>query len=60
VQARVVRDDESGMALQFVDVAPEAATRLEALVGGLPAVERLADTEIEAMGTVVAEIVDEA
>ena len=48
------------MARQFVDVLPEAAERLEALVAGLPAVERLADTEVEAMGTVVAEIVDEA
>jgi hypothetical protein len=43
-----------------VDVLPEAAERLEALVVGLPAVERLADSEVEAMGTVVAEIVDEA
>lgn len=60
VQARVVRDDENGMALQFVDVPAAAAERLEAMVAGLPAVERLADTEVEAMGTVVAEIVDEA
>jgi hypothetical protein len=59
VQARVVRDDDNGMALQFVDVPAAAAEQLEALVAGLPAVERLADSELEAMGTVVAEIVDQ-
>jgi hypothetical protein len=57
VRARVVRDDENGMALQFFDVDPDDAERLEALVAQLPSVERLADTETEAMGTVVAQIV---
>ena len=56
VRARVVREDESGVALEFVDVAAGDPERLEALVAGLPAVERLADGEAGAMGTVVAEI----
>ncbi len=59
VRAQVLRDDGNGMALQFVNVTEDAARRLETLVSGLPAVERLADSEIEAMGTVVASIVDE-
>lgn len=57
VRARVVRDDDAGMALQFVDVPDDVAGRLEALVAGLPPIERLADSEAEAMGTVVAGIV---
>lgn len=57
VRARVVRDDEAGMALQFIDVSDDVGERLEALVAGLPSVERLADSEAEAMGTVVAGIV---
>jgi CheY-like chemotaxis protein len=57
VRARAVREDAGGMALQFFDVADADAVRLEALVGALPEVERLADGETEAMGTVVAEIV---
>ena len=57
VRAQVVREDQDGMALEFVDVAPGDPERLEALVAGLPAVERLADGEAEALGTVVAEIV---
>jgi hypothetical protein len=59
VRAQVLRDDGSGMALQFVNVTEESAERLEGLVSGLPAIERLADSEAEAMGTVVAEIVNE-
>jgi hypothetical protein len=59
VRARVVREDDRGAALQFVDVGPAAAARLEALVAGLPGVERLADGETEALGTVMAEIVGE-
>lgn len=59
VRARVVRDDEAGMALQFIDVPPDVAERLESLVAGLPSVERLADSETEAMGTVVAGIVED-
>ncbi len=57
VRARVARDDEAGMALQFIDVPFDVSERLESLVAGLPAVERLADSEAEAMGTVVAGIV---
>ena len=57
VRGRVVREDANGMALTFVDVSPTDAERLERLVAALPSVERLADTEAEAMGTVVAEIV---
>ncbi len=57
VRARAVREDTGGLALQFFDVSDADAARLEALVGALPEVERLADGETEAMGTVVAEIV---
>jgi len=57
VRARVVREDSEGMALQFFAVGLEEAERLEALVADLPSVERLADGEAEAMGTVMAQIV---
>jgi len=56
VRARVVREDSDGMALQFFAVGLEEAERLEALVADLPSVERLADGEAEAMGTVMAQI----
>jgi hypothetical protein len=59
LRARVVREDERGAALQFLDPTPEQAVRLEALVAGLPSVERLADGERDALGTVLAEIVGE-
>jgi hypothetical protein len=53
----VSRDDgERGMALVFDPVEPDVGHRLEVLVGGLPAVESLHDSEVEAMGTVVTEI----
>jgi len=57
VRARVVREDADGMALQFFAVGLEEAECLEALVADLPSVERLADGETEAMGTVMAQIV---
>jgi hypothetical protein len=57
VRARVVREDDRGHALQFLDLTPVQAARLEALVAGLPSVERLADGEAESLGTVMAEIV---
>jgi hypothetical protein len=57
VWASVCRDDgESGMALAFDPLPGEVATRLERLVGSLPAVESLHDSEIQAMGTVMSEI----
>jgi hypothetical protein len=59
LRARVVREDERGAALQFLAPTPEQAARLEALVAGLPSVERLADGERDALGTVMAEIVGE-
>ena len=51
-------DGEEGMALLFDPVDPSIAGRLESLVGGLPAVEDLHDTETGAMGTVMSEILD--
>jgi hypothetical protein len=57
VTASVVRDDgAAGVALRFDEIAPESAARLERLVAGLPPVERLADGESGALGTVVGEI----
>ncbi|HEY8495229.1 MAG TPA: PilZ domain-containing protein [Myxococcota bacterium] len=58
VDAVVARDDGArGFALQFLNVTPEAATRLEQLVATLPPVEQLSDGEAGALGTVVGEIV---
>jgi hypothetical protein len=57
VRARALREDESGVAVQFLDVAPREAQRLEALVAGLPPVEILSEGEAGSLGTVVAEIV---
>jgi hypothetical protein len=55
----VSRDDGNrGMALVFDPVEPEVGHQLEILVGDLPAVESLHDSEIEAMGTVMSEILD--
>jgi hypothetical protein len=57
VWASVCRDDgERGMALAFDALPGEVAKRLERLVGSLPAVESLHDTEVQAMGTVMSEI----
>jgi len=58
VWGTVSRDDgDTGVAIVFDRVDPTAARRLERLVGTLPAVESLHDSEVEAMGTVVSEIV---
>jgi hypothetical protein len=57
VWGSVRRDDgENGMALAFDELPAEVAARLERLVGSLPAVESLHDTEAQAMGTVMSEI----
>jgi hypothetical protein len=59
VWGTVSRDDgEHGMALVFDPVEPEVGRHLESLVGNLPSVESLHDSEIEAMGTVMSEILD--
>jgi len=59
VWGTVSRDDgEHGMALVFDPVEPEVGHHLESLVGNLPSVESLHDSEIEAMGTVMSEILD--
>ena len=54
----IARDDgPSGMALVFEAMPAEAEAQLERMVYDLPCVESLHDTEVEAMGTVLAEIV---
>ena len=59
VDTEVVRDDgESGMALRFLDVAPDDAARLEKLVACLPDVESLESGEADGLGAVISEIVD--
>jgi hypothetical protein len=61
VEATVVRDDgELGLALAFDALAPDVATRLEALVAALPDIESLGDGEAGALGTVVTRIVPDA
>jgi hypothetical protein len=58
VDALVARDDgENGIALHFLDVTPNLAARLEALVAGLPPVEPLDRGEARNLGAVVGEIV---
>ena len=60
VWATVKRDDgENGMALAFDTLERTTADRLERLVGSLPSVESLHDTEAQAMGTVMSEILPE-
>jgi hypothetical protein len=55
----VSRDDgERGMAMVFDPVEPDVGHQLEMLVSDLPAVESLHDSEVDAMGTVVSEILD--
>lgn len=57
VWASVTRDDgDAGMALSFEGLDPQVASRLERLVGNLPSVESLHDTEAQAMGSVMTEI----
>jgi len=52
-------DGKGGTAVAFDPVHPSIAKQLEALVASLPAVESLRDTEAEAMGTVLTEIINE-
>jgi hypothetical protein len=59
VWGRVDRDDgRLGHVILFEPLDAALAARLEAVVNTLPAVESLHDSEAEAMGTVVTEIVD--
>jgi len=59
VWGTVARDDgEGGMALVFDPVDPEVGRNLEKLVADLPSVESLHDSEVDAMGTVVSEILE--
>jgi hypothetical protein len=60
VWGTISRDDgEAGMGVVFDPLEPAIARRLERLVTSLPAVESLRDGEVEAMGTVVSEILSE-
>jgi len=60
VWGTVVRDDgEAGMGVVFDPLEQAIARRLERLVTSLPAVESLRDGEVEAMGTVMTEILAE-
>jgi hypothetical protein len=59
IWSTVSRDDgKGGMALVFDPVEPDVGRQLETLIGDLPAVESLHDSEVEAMGTVMSEILD--
>jgi len=59
VWGSILRDYGSagGMAITFDPLSAQEETQLERLVANLPAVESLHDSEVDAMGTVVAEIV---
>jgi hypothetical protein len=60
VWATVARDDgDRGLAIAFDELDGSIATRLERLVTSLPAVESLHDSEVEAMGTVITEMLPE-
>lgn len=60
VWATVTRDDGAdGIALAFDPLDETIGQRLECLVGSLPSVESLHDTEAQAMGTVMSEILEE-
>jgi len=59
VSGHVTRDQGSeGLAIRFDPLPSEAATRIEALVAGLPAVEPLGGGEAEALGAIVSRIVE--
>jgi hypothetical protein len=59
VRARVVRDDQGeGLGLQFENLKPGLAARLESLVAKLPSVESLHGEESNALGSVVSSILD--
>jgi PilZ domain len=57
VRAEVTRADDGTHGLRFVDVSPEAASRLEKLVAHLPSVEPLDRDEADGLGAVVTRIV---
>jgi hypothetical protein len=60
VWGTVTRDDgDAGMALRFDPLDPAVGERLERLVSSLPSVESLHDTEAQAMGSVMTEILSE-
>jgi hypothetical protein len=57
IWGRVERDDgERGTLIRFDPLDPSTQSRLERLVASLPTVESLHDSEAEAMGTVLGEI----
>lgn len=57
IWGRVDRSDgDHGVVILFEPLDPATQRRLEKLVASLPAVESLHDTEVEAMGTVLSEI----
>lgn len=58
IQAEVVHDEESGLGLRFLEVAPGVAERLEKLITHLPAVEPLQDGESDSMGSIVSSILE--
>jgi hypothetical protein len=59
IWATVTRDDGvHGLGLVFDPVEPDIAGRLEGIVGDLPSIEDLRDDEVDAMGTVVSEILE--
>lgn len=57
VRAEVTRADDGSHGLRFVDVGPDAASRLEKLVAHLPSVEPLDQEEADGLGAVVTRIV---
>jgi hypothetical protein len=59
IWATVARDDgTNGAGLVFDPVEPTIGNRLECIVGDLPCIEDLRDDEVNAMGTVVSEILE--
>ena len=59
VRATVVRNDGAeGAGLRFEQISPGVAARLEALVSALPSVELLGGGEADALGSVVARILE--
>ncbi|MFQ5417582.1 MAG: PilZ domain-containing protein [Myxococcota bacterium] len=61
VWAKVARDDlDQGVMIEFDPLHAVVARQLEKLVASLPAVESLQDGEIEAMGTVISEILPDS
>jgi len=59
VWATAFREDgEHGMVLTFDELTPETAAELEKLVAKLPSVEALQDSEADAMGTVLSEVLN--